>query len=235
MSATNATWRWPTCCWSSRATARVGRSPLARQRRRLRRHRAGRLPGHACTSPASASKRAAVTIVAGRPHQFRLLADGLLGYAWPKWVRAGEQSEFRVHSVEPYKLDLWRYGWKRSSPRRSAGSTSTARGPRCRSRPTATTRRPACSGTRSATAAGSITAVRRRARAQRAVLLSRQHRQRAVLRLSLDRRAGQAARRRSPCWLRTSPGTPTTTSAAAATTSTPTTCRRRPPSTRGWS
>jgi hypothetical protein len=43
-------------------------------------------------------------------HQFRLLADGLLGYAWPKWVKAGEKSEFRVHSVEPYHLSLWRYG-----------------------------------------------------------------------------------------------------------------------------
>jgi N,N-dimethylformamidase len=44
------------------------------------------------------------------PHQLRLLSDGLLGYAWPKWVRTGERSEFRVHSVEPYKLALWRYG-----------------------------------------------------------------------------------------------------------------------------
>lgn len=43
-------------------------------------------------------------------HQFRLLADGLLGYAWPKCVRSEEKSEFRVHSVEPYKLSLWRYG-----------------------------------------------------------------------------------------------------------------------------
>lgn len=44
------------------------------------------------------------------PCHFRLLADGLLGYAWPKWVRSGEKAEFRVHSVEPYALDLWRYG-----------------------------------------------------------------------------------------------------------------------------
>src|SRR5947208_758391 len=47
------------------------------------------------------------------PHQFRLLSDGLLGYAWPKWVRSGERSEFRVHSVEPYKLGLWRYGCRK--------------------------------------------------------------------------------------------------------------------------
>jgi hypothetical protein len=44
------------------------------------------------------------------PVQFRLLADCLLGYVWPKWVKAGEKSEFRVHSVEPYQLSLWRYG-----------------------------------------------------------------------------------------------------------------------------
>ncbi len=46
---------------------------------------------------------------------------------------------------------------RRNWPPRSAGSTSTGRWPRCRSRPTATTRKPASSGTRSATAAGSIT------------------------------------------------------------------------------
>jgi hypothetical protein len=46
------------------------------------------------------------------PHHFRLLTDGLLGHAWPKWVRTGETAEFRVHSVEPYKLELWRYGWE---------------------------------------------------------------------------------------------------------------------------
>ena len=28
-------------------------------------------------------------------------------------MRSGEQAEFRVHSVEPYKLDLWRYGWQK--------------------------------------------------------------------------------------------------------------------------
>ena len=35
------------------------------------------------------------------PVHFRILDDCLLGYAWPKWVRSGEKSEFRVHSVEP--------------------------------------------------------------------------------------------------------------------------------------
>ncbi|MFN8540565.1 MAG: carboxypeptidase-like regulatory domain-containing protein [Thermomicrobiales bacterium] len=47
------------------------------------------------------------------PYQFRLLTDRLLGYMWPKWVRTGELSEFRVHAVEPYRLSLWRYGLKK--------------------------------------------------------------------------------------------------------------------------
>ena len=55
-------------------------------------------------------KRVQIVVRDGEPYQFRLLSDGLLGYAWPKWVRAGEASEFRVHSPEAYKLTLWRYG-----------------------------------------------------------------------------------------------------------------------------
>jgi hypothetical protein len=62
--------------------------------------------------PGFGAKRTTVTLT-DEPYQFRLLADGLLGYAWPKWVRAGEKSEFRVHSVEPYKIELWRYGWQK--------------------------------------------------------------------------------------------------------------------------
>jgi hypothetical protein len=46
------------------------------------------------------------------PYQFRLLADDLFGYAWPKWNQSGQESEFRVHSVEPFYCELWRYGWK---------------------------------------------------------------------------------------------------------------------------
>jgi hypothetical protein len=60
------------------------------------------------------SKRVTMSLGAGEPYHFRLLADGLLGYAWPKWVRAGERSEFRVHAVEAYKLGLWRYGWSKA-------------------------------------------------------------------------------------------------------------------------
>jgi hypothetical protein len=63
-------------------------------------------------APGFGAKRSRITVPPSEPHQFRLLSDGLLGYAWPKWVRCGEQAEFRVHSVEPYKLSLWRYGWE---------------------------------------------------------------------------------------------------------------------------
>ena len=44
------------------------------------------------------------------PYHFRLLSDNLYGYAWPKWVHAGESGEFRVNSPEAYHLALWRYG-----------------------------------------------------------------------------------------------------------------------------
>ncbi|MEQ2006539.1 MAG: N,N-dimethylformamidase beta subunit family domain-containing protein [Limisphaerales bacterium] len=60
--------------------------------------------------PGFGAKFSRITIPQAGPHQFRLLSDGLLGYAWPKWVRGGEESEFRVHAVEQYQLELWRYG-----------------------------------------------------------------------------------------------------------------------------
>ncbi|HMC10980.1 MAG TPA: N,N-dimethylformamidase beta subunit family domain-containing protein, partial [Pirellulaceae bacterium] len=63
------------------------------------------------------SKRVTVDLNPDRPHHFRLLKDDLLGYAWPKWVNSGEKSEFRVHSDAAYKIDLWRYGWKKESVR----------------------------------------------------------------------------------------------------------------------
>lgn len=60
------------------------------------------------------AKSTAATIdPAAPPPQFRLLSDGLIGYMWPKWVKSGEQSEYRVHSVEQYQLTLWRYGQKK--------------------------------------------------------------------------------------------------------------------------
>jgi hypothetical protein len=59
------------------------------------------------------SKTVVAEIGIGAPVQFRLLTDGLIGYMWPKWVRCGERAEFRVHSIEPYQLSLWRYGLRK--------------------------------------------------------------------------------------------------------------------------
>lgn len=59
------------------------------------------------------SKSVVMTTDEKKPYQFRLLSDCILGYVWPRAVKTGERSEFRVHSPEPYRLSLWRYGWKR--------------------------------------------------------------------------------------------------------------------------
>src|SRR5262249_5145718 len=116
----NVTWPCPMSCWNSkRSPARMGpahgrpaRSTVT-FRRGPTRARSRRLD--------SRPRRARGDVAPGRPpHHFRLLSDGLLGYAWPKWVKAGEKSEFRVHSVEPYQLSLWRYGIKKE-PIRSLG------------------------------------------------------------------------------------------------------------------
>ncbi len=63
--------------------------------------------------PGYGAKRAEAALGTGQPHAFRLLSNKLLGYAWPKWVRSGEQAEFRVHSTTAYKIELWRYGWRK--------------------------------------------------------------------------------------------------------------------------
>ncbi|HLJ10494.1 MAG TPA: N,N-dimethylformamidase beta subunit family domain-containing protein, partial [Planctomycetaceae bacterium] len=68
--------------------------------------------------PGFGGKRVTMAVREGMPYHFRLLSDCLLGYPWPKWVKAGEQSEFRVHSPEAYELELWRYGWKKELVRK---------------------------------------------------------------------------------------------------------------------
>ena len=60
--------------------------------------------------PGFGSKRVRVQLGSEPPATFRLLSDRLLGYAWPKWCRGGDRVEFRVHTVEPYKLLLFRHG-----------------------------------------------------------------------------------------------------------------------------
>lgn len=63
--------------------------------------------------PGFGPKRSTMTVAAGQPERFRLLSDNLLGYVWPKWSRAGQDAEFRVHCTEAFKLQLWRYGWNK--------------------------------------------------------------------------------------------------------------------------
>jgi N,N-dimethylformamidase len=59
------------------------------------------------------SKRVEMTVDPTRPYQFRLLSDRLLGYAWPKWITADHEGEFRIHSTDAYKLSMFRYGWEK--------------------------------------------------------------------------------------------------------------------------
>lgn len=63
--------------------------------------------------PGFGSKRVEMSVAENKPYQFRLLSDRMYGFMWPKWVKAGEKSEYCVHSTEAFKLDLWRYGWKK--------------------------------------------------------------------------------------------------------------------------
>lgn len=56
------------------------------------------------------AKHVEVDLPTAVPRQFRLLSDRLAGFVWPKWVRSGELSEFRVHSPAAYRLSLWRCG-----------------------------------------------------------------------------------------------------------------------------
>jgi hypothetical protein len=65
------------------------------------------------SKPGYGSKRISADVGPDRIIQFRLLSDRLLGYAWPKWCRGGDPVQFRVHTVEPYKLGLWRYGYQK--------------------------------------------------------------------------------------------------------------------------
>jgi N,N-dimethylformamidase len=63
--------------------------------------------------PGFGSKRSRITADAARPVRLRLLSGRLLGYAWPKCVVAGAPAELCIHADGPYRLSLWRYGWRR--------------------------------------------------------------------------------------------------------------------------
>ncbi|TIU44689.1 MAG: carboxypeptidase regulatory-like domain-containing protein, partial [Mesorhizobium sp.] len=51
-------------------------------------------PGHYTvflSCPGYGSKHGEIDVTPSRPAQLRLLRDTLLGYAWPKWARAGSE------------------------------------------------------------------------------------------------------------------------------------------------
>jgi hypothetical protein len=60
--------------------------------------------------PGYGTKLTRVRIDGGPPAQIRLVRSRLLGYVWPKAVRAGDRYELRVSSPQPYRSELWRYG-----------------------------------------------------------------------------------------------------------------------------
>ena len=47
--------------------------------------------------PGYGSKHVDVHLPVSEPIKFRLLADKLLGYMWPKWSVSGEQSTIRIN------------------------------------------------------------------------------------------------------------------------------------------
>ncbi len=57
------------------------------------------------------SKQLRMTVDPAELCRIRHLSDRLLGYAWPKWVRSGEERELRIHAEEPFRASLWRCGW----------------------------------------------------------------------------------------------------------------------------
>ena len=182
------------------------------------------------------SKRVTVDLTAGPAVSVPAAQGRPAGLCLAQVGQERREGEFRVHSDAAYKLELWRYGWQEGAGpadrlvRRARpagdGADHARRRLHADRRDLEQVRLHAARTTSSSsTAPGAVGAL----------LLPRQERSRAVFLVSLDRRAARAAGRRSPCWPRTSPGTPTTTSAAAATTSIPTSCRRRRPSTPAWS
>lgn len=57
------------------------------------------------------SKRTTIEVGDGLPAtQLRILSETIYGFAWPKWVRAGETASVHVHSPHPYRLALARLG-----------------------------------------------------------------------------------------------------------------------------
>ena len=98
-------------------------------------------------SKAGYGSKISVADLGAVPFQFRLLADRPVGYMWPKWVRAGEKAEYRVHASEQYQITLWRYGWKKEFTRMVGWVDEHGPKPTGRLCPTAISRRAAWDGT----------------------------------------------------------------------------------------
>ncbi len=148
--------------------------------------------------------------------------------------RRAEKAEFRVHSVEEYQLELWRYGaekefiaqYRLARRARPAGDDAD----HARRRLHADRRRVEQAGlqqqgpwpvwSRRRSGAGCITFMPAPSRA-------------CTSAFPWIVAPAEPTRQSSPCWRRTSPGTPTTASAAAAITFMPTVSRRRRRSIRG--
>ena len=86
------------------AVARVGVGPP--------RTAAGRVPRRASEGRASGRSSAALRSRSRRRTTSGCSPTGCSATPGRSGCGAGEASEFRVHSVEPYKLELWRYGWE---------------------------------------------------------------------------------------------------------------------------
>ena len=64
-------------------------------------------------APGHGPKRAQLRVDPVEPVQIRLLGDQAYGYCWPKWTRAGGESQLRVHAPVDHEITLWRHGWER--------------------------------------------------------------------------------------------------------------------------
>ncbi len=98
----NGTSRSPTCCLNSCATA--GDSGAEHGCRRVEAELTPGVYRVTFSKPGFGAKRVELTVPLKRRTSFACFPTGSWGYAWPKWVRAGEKSEFRVHSPEAYKI-----------------------------------------------------------------------------------------------------------------------------------
>ena len=75
--------------------------------------------------PGLGSKTVRMNAHPSEPFHFRMLSDCILGYVWPREVKAGQRSEFRVHSPESYRLIIIRFQVETNYPRPSRQISQT--------------------------------------------------------------------------------------------------------------